>query len=408
MELICRLCRTPLTTTFVDLGSSPLANAYVKPDQLDKEDPFYPLHVYVCRACGLIQLPAWQRPEAIFTDYAYYSSFSDTWLAHSKAHAEAAIERLALNHQSLVVEVASNDGYLLQYFKARDIPVLGIEPAENVAKTAETKGIPTRTVFFGAQTALTLQQEGYAADYLIGNNVLAHVPDLHSFVSGLKMLLKPQGRISVEFPHVLQLMQMNQFDTIYHEHFSYLSLFVVQRLFHEHGLEVVDVEELSTHGGSLRVLAAHSKGAPPPSEGVRRVLASEQEFGLSSLDTVKRFQDQVERIKGDLQAFFKRARQEGKTVAGYGAPAKGNTLLNFAKVRQEDLRFTVDRSPYKQGHFLPGTRIPIYAPEVVREKRPDYLLILPWNLREEISTQMAYVREWGGRLVVAIPALEIF
>lgn len=400
--LECRVC-TASAVPFLDLGASPLSNGFLRGEQLAEMEPFYPLTVYVCPECFLVQLPRTETPARIFSnDYAYFSSYSESWLAHARAYCEAMIPRLGLSRSSRVVEVASNDGYLLQYFAAAGVPVLGIEPAANVADVARRKGIETLTTFFGAATAQQLVTLRGHADLLIGNNVLAHVPDLNDFVEGLRIMLAPEGTITLEFPHVLQMLRQNQFDTIYHEHFSYLSLVGVERVFRAHGLAVTDVEGLPTHGGSLRVFARHSERASP-SANVAEMFEKERDFGLLRLTTYEEFSDRVRGIKRKLVSFLIAAREDGRTVAGYGAPAKGNTLLNYCGVRADLLEYTVDRSPYKQGLFLPGTRIPVYAPERIAETRPDYVLILPWNIKDEVMHQMAAVRSWGGRFVVPIP-----
>lgn len=402
----CRFCGSALVHEFANLGMSPLSNAYVKPEHLDRAEQFFPLVVYVCAECLLVQLPAHESPENIFSDYAYFSSYSDSWLAHARAYCEAMIPRLKLDASTQVVEIASNDGYLLQYFQKAGIPVLGVEPAANVAQVAREKGIETEVRFFGVETARELVAKGRRAKLLLGNNVLAHVPDLNDFVAGLKLLLDDHGTITMEFPHLLRLIEGNQFDTIYHEHFSYFSLIAVQRVFVAHGLTICDVDELPTHGGSLRIHARHSKTASSAPKVVH-LMTVEREFGLDQLETYSRFNAQVRETKRALLSFLIRAREEGKTVAGYGAPAKGNTLLNYCGVRTDFIDYTVDRSPHKQGLFLPGTRIPIHSPDRLRETKPDYVLILPWNLRDEIVEQVRDIREWGGRFVVPIPRVEI-
>jgi len=388
---------------------SPLSNSYIHSEQLQKMEPFYPLHVYVCEACHLVQLPMFQNPEAIFGDYAYFSSYSDTWLQHVKSYTDMVSKRFFINSNSMVVEIASNDGYLLQYFKGKGIPVLGIEPARNVAKSAQEAGVPTVVKFFGVQTATELAADGQHADLIIGNNVLAHVPDINDFVKGMKILLKPDGIITMEFPHLLRLIQGNQFDTIYHEHFSYLSLMVVKKIFDTHGLTVFDVEELSTHGGSLRIYARHSED---PSKSVCRsvpeLIEREIKEHFSSLNYYLDFDDKLRESKRNILEFLIGLKKEGKTLVGYGAPAKGNTLLNYCGIRTDFIDFTVDRSPHKQGHYLPGTRIPIFHPDKIRESRPDYLIILPWNLKEEIMGQMAHIKDWGGRFVVLIPDVKVY
>jgi len=404
----CRHCGRPLEHTFVDLGMSPLCESYRRPEQLGEMEPFYPLHAYVCDGCWLVQLPAHVSGEAIFSDYAYFSSYSDSWLAHAKRYSEQMIERFKLGPQSQVVEIASNDGYLLQNFVARGVPALGIEPAGNVAQAAIAKGVPTRVLFFGRDTARQLVEEGLKADLLLGNNVLAHVPDLNGFVAGLATLLAERGVVTMEFPHLLQMIQENQFDTIYQEHYCYLSLVAVQRVFAAQGLTIFDVEELPTHGGSLRIYARHTATtdiAVEPALG--ELLARERAAGYEKLRTYQGYSQQVARVKRDLLSFLIEARRENKTVAGYGAPGKGNTLLNYCGIRTDLLEYTVDRSPYKQGLYLPGTGIPIYSPERIFETKPDYVLILPWNLKEEISVQMMGIRRWGGKFVVAIPELSV-
>ncbi|MEA2491611.1 MAG: hypothetical protein QOH21_3403 [Acidobacteriota bacterium] len=406
-DLTCRFCETPLVRHFADLGMSPLSNAYLRADQLAQMEPFYPLTAYVCERCFLVQLPAVQTPEHIFSDYAYFSSYSDSWLEHARRYCQAMTERLALDANSLVVEIASNDGYLLQNFVAAGIPSLGIEPAANVAAVAREKGVETLVRFFGTATAQALAGEGRRARLLLGNNVLAHVPDLNDFVQGLAILLANDGVVTMEFPHLMQLMRGNQFDTIYHEHFSYFSLLTVRQVFARHGLALFDVEELPTHGGSLRIYARHAEEGSGPGEHVVHLETVEREFGLDRIETYTRFAEQVRATKRALLTFLIRAREEGKRVVAYGAPAKGNTLLNYCGVRTDLIEFTVDRSPHKQGLFLPGTHIPIHDPERIRETKPDYVLILPWNLTDEIVGQMSDVRGWGGRFVVPIPRLEV-
>jgi 2-polyprenyl-3-methyl-5-hydroxy-6-metoxy-1,4-benzoquinol methylase len=409
VSLHCRFCATPLVHTLCDLGMSPPSNAFLKPEALAGAEWFLPLRVYVCDHCWLVQLPEHQRPEHIFDDdYAYFSSYSDTWLAHARRYTEAMMPRLALGPASQVVEVASNDGYLLQYFKAQGVPVLGVEPAANCAEAARARGIPTVGKFFGAATARELAAAGHSADLLLGNNVLAHVPDLNDFVAGLKLLLKPQGVVTLEFPHLLNLLRYCQFDTIYHEHYSYLSLLAVEKVLLAHGLVLFDVEELGTHGGSLRVYARHLEdGSKPVLPAVAALREAEQRAGLDGLAVYTDFQRRVREVRFKLTEFLIGAAREGRKVWGYGAPAKGNTLLNYCAIRADLLEATVDRSPQKQGRFLPGTRIPVYAPERLRQARPDYVLILPWNLEEEIVGQIGYIREWGGRFVVPIPELRI-
>ncbi len=404
MTPACRHCDTPLTHTFCDLGVSPLANSYLGPDALLRMEPFFPLRVYVCSECLLVQLPEWESPEAIFGDYAYFSSYSESWLRHAERYVEAMVGRFGLDGDSRVVEVASNDGYLLQYFLARGVPVLGIEPAANVAQVAVAKGIPTRVEFFGAEAADRLVAEGVRADLLLGNNVLAHTPYLDDFVEGVRRALAPSGVATFEFPHLQRLIAESQFDTIYHEHFSYFSFGVVRRIFAAHGLELFDVEELPTHGGSLRIYArheAHAELAVGPRVG--SLLSAEAAAGLDRLEGHLGFDDRVRATKRGLLRFLLGAVERGETVVGYGAPAKGNTLLNYCGVGTDFVDYTVDRNPEKQGTWLPGSRIPVHAPERIAETRPDWVLILPWNLKEEIASQMAEVREWGGRFVVAVP-----
>ncbi|MBT8421130.1 MAG: class I SAM-dependent methyltransferase [Gammaproteobacteria bacterium] len=403
----CRFCAEPLSREFVDLGATPLSNAYLRADQLGHMEPFYPLRPFICDKCLLVQLPAFQSPNQIFGDYAYFSSFSESWLDHAERYARMAVDRFGLSKNSLVVEIASNDGYLLRFFKQQGISVLGVEPAANVAKAAEAAGIPTLVRFFGTETAEHLIRQGQQADLLVGNNVLAHVPDLNDFVAGLARALKPTGAITMEFPHLARLIEQNQFDTIYHEHFSYFSFHTVQLVFTHHGLTIYDVEELPTHGGSLRIYATHINSGKPISQRVADLNKREHKGGYHRIDTYGAFQAQVRRIKRELLKFLIQAREEDRVVVGYGAPAKGNTLLNYCGVRTDLLDYTVDISPHKQGMLLPGTRIPIHAPDKIRETRPDYVLILPWNLREEIIGQLDWIREWGGRFVVPIPQLAI-
>jgi SAM-dependent methyltransferase len=406
--LLCRFCQTPLKYTFADLGLSPFANSYLGPQDLQREEIFYPLHAYVCENCYLVQLAEIRTPEQIFGDYLYFSSYSDTWLEHCRVYADMIVSRLGLNGHSQVVEVASNDGYLLQYFVEKGIPVLGIEPAANVARVAVEKGIPTLVEFFGQDTAQELVSEGTQAGLLVGNNVLAHVPDINDFVSGLKILLQPGGVITMQFHHVMRLMAGNEFDTIYHEHFSYLSLTTVQKVFAKHGLRLFDVEELAIHGGSLRIYACHEGDTSnPTSHRVADLLAKEEAAGLTSMEYYLSFAEKIKAMKRKLLTFLIAAKEEGKSIVGYGAPAKGNTLLNYCGVGLDFIEYTVDRNPHKQGHFLPGTHIPIYHPDKIKETRPDYVLILPWNLKGEIMEQMAHVRDWGGQFVVLIPEVEI-
>ncbi|MBI3408489.1 MAG: methyltransferase domain-containing protein [Planctomycetes bacterium] len=405
----CRFCEAPLSQTFVNLGMSPLCESYLSSDQRSQMEPFYPLHVYVCGECFLVQLEAYVSAEHIFSDYAYFSSYSDSWVEHARVYAEQMVKRFHLSGNSHVVELASNDGYLLQHFVARGIPVLGVEPAANVAKAAIEKGVPTLVEFFGTNTANTMCAEGRRADLLVGNNVLAQVPDLNDFVRGMQMLLNPRGVITVEFPHLMRTMQGNQFDQIYHEHFSYFSLTTTVHLFAAHGLTVFDVEELPTHGGSLRLYARHAADASKPvEERVREMLARESGAGFNRLESYTSFGEQVKETKRKLLSFLIKAKRDGKSIAGYGAPGKGNTLLNYCGIRTDFLDYTVDRSPHKQGKFLPGTHIPVHHPDKIKETKPDYVLILPWNLKAEILEQTAYIRAWGGKFVVPIPEVRIY
>jgi SAM-dependent methyltransferase len=404
----CRFCGSSLKNTFVNLGMSPLSNAYLLPEQLNQMEPFYPLHARVCDHCFLVQLEQFECPEKIFGEYAYFSSYSESWLNHAHEYAERMTERFLLDQGSLVLEVASNDGYLLQYFKAKGIRVLGVEPARNVAQEAEKKGIPTLAKFFGTDAARELEAAGKQADLIVCNNVLAHVPDLKDFVAGLKLVLKPCGIITVEIPHLLRLIEGNQFDTIYHEHFSYFSFCTAEEIFRKHGLLVFDVEEISTHGGSLRFYACHAAGAPwPPHSRVSQLKQQELAAGIRNLGTYSCFGEKVRETKRALLEFLIGVKRAGKSVAAYGAPAKGNTLLNYCGIGRDFLDYTVDASPHKQNHFLPGTHIPIYHPDMIRRTRPDYVLILPWNLRDEILEQLADVRQWGGRFVIPIPKAEV-
>ncbi len=405
----CRFCGSALQHTFVDLGMSPLCEGFLTAEQLNQMEPFYPLHVLVCEKCFLVQMQEYVSPAEIFTEYAYFSSYSDSWLKHASDYTDMIVRRLGLNASCHVVEVASNDGYLLQYFVRKGIPALGIEPAANVARAAEQKGVPTLVKFFGEDLARELARDGRQADLLLGNNALAQVPDLNDFVAGMKILLKPTGVITMEFPHLMRLMEGNQFDTIYHEHFSYFSLITTQKIFLAHGLTLFDVEELSTHGGSLRIYARHTEDTSKPvSERILKLRGREIAAGFTRLEHYSSFARQVEETKRNLLDLLIRAKREGKSIAGYGAPGKGNTLLNYCGIRSDFLDYTVDRSPHKQGKFCPGTRIPIYSPDRIRETRPDFLLILPWNLKDEVMQQTAYIREWGGQFVVPIPELTIY
>ena len=405
----CLFCAAPLEQTVVDLGMSPLCESYVSASQVNQAEAFYPLHVRVCGRCFLVQLEEYVSPEHIFSDYAYFSSYSDSWLAHAKAYTQQMSDRFALNSKSLVVEVASNDGYLLQYFVEKKIPVLGIEPAANVAAVAVDLGVPTLVKFFGKTTARELVSQGKQADLLLGNNVLAQVPDLNDFVGGMKILLAPRGVITIEFPHLMRLMDENQFDTIYHEHFSYFSFLTAEKIFAAHGLTLFDVEELSTHGGSLRIYGRHAEDSSKPvGARVHELRAREEAAGFARLERYRSFAEQVKETKRKLLEFLISAKRAGKHIAGYGAPGKGNTLLNYCGIRTDFLDYTVDRSPHKQGKFLPGTHIPIYSPDRIRETRPDFVLILPWNLKDEIIKQNAFIREWGGQFVVPIPEVKVY
>jgi SAM-dependent methyltransferase len=405
----CRFCGAELRRTFVDLGMSPLCESYLSATDLNRGEVYYPLHVYVCEQCWLVQLEEYESAENIFGTYAYFSSYSDSWLKHANRYCEQMIARFQLNKKSLAVEVGSNDGYLLQYFIQRQIPVLGIEPAANVAKVASEKEVPTLVEFFGARIARRLAAEGRHADLVLGNNVLAQVADLNDFVQGLKILLKPQGVLTLEFPHLLRLIERNEFDTIYHEHFSYFSLLTTVSILKAHSLKVFDVEELSTHGGSLRVYACRAEDQTHHVEHrVSALIAREQEAGLESPSGYKSFALQVKQAKWELVDFLLTAAREGKSVAGYGAPGKSATLLNYCGIGKDLIEYTVDRSPYKQGRFLPGSRIAIYHPDHLRETRPDYVVILPWNLKDEIMQQLRFIREWGGRFVVPIPKVTVY
>ena len=403
----CRLCDAELTRTFVDLGMSPLCESYVPEDKLEAPETFYPLRVRICDACLLVQLPAYVSGESIFSDYAYFSSYSDSWVAHAKRYAETMASRLNLTAGSSVIEVASNDGYLLQHFKAMGIPVLGVEPAGNVAAAARARGIPTEVEFLGPDTGAQIAKQHGRADLVVANNVFAHVPDIRGFAAGLRALVKDDGMVTLEFPHLARLIERRQYDTIYHEHFSYLSLLTSARALAAAGLNVIDVAELDTHGGSLRVYARPAESGGEPSERVKEVLAAEEAAGLHTLAGHEGFAGAVLTIKSDLLGFLLAAAADGKSVAGYGAPGKGNTLLNHCGIRSDLMSYTVDRSPVKQGKYLPGTRIPIYPPEHLAETKPDFVLVLPWNLRTEISHQLEYVRSWGAKLVFPIPVLDV-
>ena len=405
----CRFCGTGLRHTFVDLGMAPPCETILERAQLNQMEAFYPLHVFVCDQCFLVQLQEYVAPEDIFTEYAYFSSYSDSWLAHAKAYAKLMIERSKLNAQSHIVELGSNDGYLLQYFVEAGIPVLGIEPAANVARGAIARGVPTLVKFFSAELAEELARDGMQADLLIGNNVLAQVPDLRGFVKGMKILLRPNGIITLEFPHLMRLIAENQFDTIYHEHFSYFSFLTVKKILAEFGLTVFEVDELPTHGGSLRIYARHEQdNSRPVTLSVQELEEREKKAGFTRLETYFSFAEKVKETKRKILDFLIQVKREEKSVVGYGAPGKGNTLLNYCGIRSDFLDYTVDRNPYKHGKFLAGTHIPVFDTGRIRKTKPDYVLILPWNLKKEISEQLSYVREWGGKLVVPIPEVEIY
>ena len=403
----CRLCGVPLTTTFVDLGASPLCERFLTAAELDEMEPFYPLHVRICRNCLLVQLPEYVSPDEIFREYAYFSSFSDSWVEHARQFADTMIERLGLGPDSRVVEVASNDGYLLRHFVARGIPVLGVDPARNVAEAARAQGVPTLAEFFGVALAESLLASDGPADLIVANNVYAHVPDLHDVTGGFKVLLAPGGTISIEFPHLVRLVEGNQFDTIYHEHFSYFTLHTSSAALAAHGLRVFDVEELSSHGGSLRLFAAHEDDPRPTSERVVELLAREEALGYTTVEGHPPFAERVAATKRALLAFLVAEREAGRTIAAYGAPGKANTLLNYCGIGPDLISFTVDRNPYKHGRFTPGMRIPIRPPEALDAERPDVVVILPWNLRREIAAQLAPLRAAGTRLVVPIPSVEV-
>lgn len=392
----------------MDLGTSPLSNAFLKKEMLDNVEKKFPLCAYVCDNCFLVQLPEFEKPENIFEDYAYFSSYSCTWLEHAKNYVSMMIKKFGFNEKSLVLEIASNDGYLLQFFKEKNVPILGIEPALNVAKVAKEKGIPTLTKFFSVDTANELRKEGKLADLIVGNNVLAHVPNLNEFVKGLKILLKSTGVITLEFPHILQLIQKNQFDTIYHEHFSYFSLLTLRKIFSFHGLIIFDVDEIPTHGGSLRIYVRHTENDDIPiNERINNLLEKEKQYELENISTYINFIKNVEKAKTKLQKFINCARESGKKIVCYGAAAKGNTLLNYCKIEKNFIDYVVDQNPYKQGLFLPGTHIPIKSPDEIQKTKPDYIIILPWNLKDEIMEQMKEVKDWGGKFVIPIPEVYI-
>ena len=400
----CRFCGSPLEKSFCDLGMAPPCQSQVSPQNENRAEAFYPLHAFVCGKCLLVQIPEYVSPQDIFTEYAYFSSFSDSWLKHVKAYSDKMVERFGFGAKSQVIELASNDGYLLQWFKEKGIPVLGVEPAANVAEAAKKKGIPTVVKFFGKKTAQEVAAGHGKADLLLGNNVLAHVPDLMDFVGGMKILLKPGGVITMEFPHLLQLMDQNQFDTIYHEHFSYFSFFVVEKVFAHHGLTLFDVEELPTHGGSLRIYGRHVEDAAKPvGPAVAALKVKEEKAGLTGIEGYRAFGEKVKETKRQVLEFLIQAKRAGKTIVHYGAAGKSNTLLNYCGIRTDFMEYAVDKNPYKQGNYLPGSRIPVYPPERIKETKPDYLFIGVWNLKDEIVSQTSYIREWGGKWVVPIP-----
>jgi SAM-dependent methyltransferase len=403
----CRFCGAPVTDVFADLGMSPLANSYLPPERVNSMEPFYPLRALVCANCFLVQLEEFETPEQIFSDYAYFSSYSSSWLDHSRRYAEQMIERLALDGDSQVVEIASNDGYLLQFFRDREIAVLGVEPAANVAAVAVEKGISTVVEFFGEAVAGKLASDS-RADLLLGNNVLAHVPDLNDFVAGMKVLLKPDGVITMEFPHLMRLIEENQWDTIYHEHFSYFSFLTVSAVFEAHGLRLFDVEELPTHGGSLRIYGAHAEDTDKQeTDAARELRERERSAGYDRLEAYLGYGLRVAQDKRQIMRFLGDLKEKDLSIVGYGAPAKGNTLLNYCGVRREYLDYTCDLNPHKQGHFLPGSHIPIRSPEQIREDQPDVVLILPWNLKDEIMEQLGFIRAWGGRFAARTPELTL-
>jgi len=403
----CRICGWKTGKTFVDLGHTPLSNSYLKKNMIKNEKKF-PLHALICTKCMLVQLEEFENPKKIFSEYVYFSSYSKTWLKHAEEYVNKMTKKLKLNSEHLVIEIASNDGYLLQYFKKYKIPVLGIEPAKNIAKIAQKKKIPTITKFFGTKLAKEIVKSGKQPDLLLGNNVLAHVPKLNDFVEGLKILLKHEGVITLEFPHILQLINKNQFDTIYHEHFSYFSLITLKKLFEMHKLKIFDVEELNTHGGSLRIFVKHKDNDfQKERKSVKKILEKEKTFGLKKISTYTNFSQEVNSLRKELLNFLHKVKKDKKTIVGYGAPAKGNTLLNYCEINNNLMEFTVDLSEHKQGRFLPGTHIPIYSPNKIKDTKPDYVFILPWNLKDEIMTQLEYIREWGGKFVVPIPEVKI-
>tara|TARA_B100001175_G_scaffold78875_1_gene65922 strand:- start:1446 stop:2657 length:1212 start_codon:yes stop_codon:yes gene_type:complete len=400
----CRFCKNELKIEFVDLTNSPASNSYLSLEQLNEPEVFYPLKIFVCSECKLVQVDEYKKSDDIFdNDYAYFSSYSTSWLAHAKDYVESMTKRLSLDENSKVTEIASNDGYLLQFFQEKNIPCIGIEPTSNTAAVAREKGIDVIGDFFGSALAKTLDK----SDLILGKNVLAHVPDINDFVKGLKTALKPHGTVTMEFPHLLNLIKENQFDTIYHEHFSYLSFYTVQKIFINQGLKLYDVEKYPTHGGSIRIFATHQDNSIETSPNVENMLKEEESFGLFDIEIYKGFQEKTDKVKNDLLDFLVQAKKENKTVVGYGAAAKGNTLLNYAGVKNDLIDFVIDKSPYKQGKYLPASHIPILDEEVLRQSKPAYVLILPWNLKDEVVDQLSYIKQWGGRFVVAVPSLNV-
>lgn len=404
----CRFCGTELTETFIDLGKSPLCETFLTQDQLLQGENFYPLHAWVCHECFLVQLQEFVSPDEIFREYAYFSSYSDAWLEHCSNYVDQMTDQLGLDESSMVVELASNDGYLLQYFLAKNIPVLGVEPALNVAKVAEEeRGVPTRTEFFGKEFATKLAEEGIQADLVLGNNVMAQVPDLNDFVGGMPIILAPHGTVTIEFPHLMRTMDENQFDQVYHEHFSYFSLVTTERIFAAHGMRIYDVEELWTHGGSIRIHACHADHTLEETDRLRDLRERELAIGTETLDYYRDFAARVVELRHDVLTFLIQARRDGKRVVGYGAPGKGNTLLNYIGIREDLIEFTVDRNPYKHGRYTPGTHIPIHDPEILEREKVDYVFILPWNLTDEITKQLAHLEANGTRFVRPVPGLTV-
>ena len=404
----CRFCKSKEFSNFLDLGKTPLSNSFLKKTELNKKEKIFPLHAFVCNNCLLVQLKEFENPKKIFSEYAYFSSYSKSWLEHSKKFVDECIKEFGINEKNQVIEIASNDGYLLQYFKKKKIPVLGIEPAKNVANIAKNKGIHTITKFFGIKTANQLVKKGTKGDLIIANNVIAHVPNLNDFVKGLKILLENDGIISIEFPHILKLIQKNQFDTIYHEHFSYFSFLTIRKIFSKHKMTIFDVKEITTHGGSLRIFVKHNTNKKTKIQSsVKKLIDKEKKFNINKIKTYKNFQPKIENIKKDIQQFFLNSKNKKLKIVGYGAPAKGNTLLNYCNINENDLEFTVDISPHKKGLFLPGTHIEIKDPNEIKRKKPDYVLILPWNLKEEIIHEHEYIKRWGGKFVIPIPKVKI-